>query len=197
MEHNRLLNTIMRRSQSQGNQAAQTRAGKIASVSPDGASAKVTILPEGVLTGWLPVGFIAVGDNSIVTPPNVGDLVELTALEGDAENWMISSRMFTTASPAPVSPATSNPIRSGELGIIMKCGSYLHFENTGTVYAKANARWVMQGDIHHTGTIYTSGDVRGNYGSGQDVGLLTHEHDQGADGHGDAEQRTTKPVLGI
>lgn len=176
-EHSRLLNAIKLHAASLDGQVSSTHYGKIVSVGPDGVSAKVRIMPDNVLTGWLPVGSVSVGANSIISPPNIGDMVELTPHEGDGENWVVTGRIFSTASPAPKSPATGNAIAPGEVAIITGSGSYLHFAADGNVWGKAAVKWTLIGDLHVTGEIFdVHGSVdrlRGNYNLHRHAGGAT------------------------
>ncbi len=183
MSHSRLANVLKRNASALDSQAAEMRVGTIESIGPDGTTARVTIMPEGILSGWLPVGFASVGANCIIVPPNQGDLVLIEPHEGDAENWVISHRIFSTASPPPNSPATGNPIKPGELAIIMGCGSYLHFDVAGNVWGKAATQWNMVGNVKWTGTMDVTGEVTAGSGGADQVGLQTHTH-TGTDSHG-------------
>lgn len=46
------------------------------------------------------------------------------------------------------------------------------------------------------GTLHVTGGVIAGYGGGDQVGLQTHEHPQGVDGHDDIEEDTGAPVPG-
>lgn len=133
MGYNHLANAIKRHATSLDGRTAQTRAGNVTSVSPDGTAVKVTILPDGMTTGWVPVSHIGVGANTIIAPPNVGDFVAVQPHEGDAENWIMTGRLFNTQQPPPNSPITNAPTKPGEVAIINASGSTLHMTLDGAV----------------------------------------------------------------
>jgi hypothetical protein len=73
---------------------------------------------------------------------------------------------------------------------------YVQFNTTGitvlsptkiTLHAPTT---VVEGDLHVTQAVIAG------YGGGDQVGLQTHTHQQGADGHGDAEVPTNAPTAG-
>lgn len=63
------------------------------------------------------------------------------------------------------------------------------FRNSGT-HEITGATWLVTGDLHVTGAVIAG------YGGGDQVGLQTHAHTQGNDGHDDAEVATNPPSPG-
>jgi phage baseplate assembly protein gpV len=118
----------------------QARFGLVASVDPAAATARVTLQPEGVLTGWLPVLSPWIGAGwGMSCPPSPGDQVLVLAQEGDAEHGVIVGRAFSDARPAPAAPA-------GELWLVHQSGSFIKLVADGTVR--------VQGDLHVNGDVY-------------------------------------------
>ena len=133
--------------------AGRARFGLITSVDPKNATARVTLQPEGVLTGWLPVLSPFVGPNwGLVCPPSPGDQVLVIAQEGDAEHGIIIGRAFSETARPPEAP-------SGEFHIVHKSGTHLKFLNDGTVQIK--------GDLHVVGDVFdrhgSLAQLRGHY----------------------------------
>ena len=129
----------------------QARFGLVTSVDPTRYAARVTLQPEGVLTGWLPILTAWTGAGwGIVCPPSPGDQVLVLAQEGDADNGVIVGASFSDSAQAPAGT-------SGELWLVHKSGTSLKLTNAGGVW--------IQGDLHVTGTIYATGDVGDGVGS--------------------------------
>ena len=123
---------------------AHHRHAVVTSVNPADHTVKVTLQPEGVLSGWIPCGTVGVGAASLVIPPNVGDQVLVAPAEGSADHWRVISRIFDDSNQVPVSPITGKPPTSGEVGIFAG-GAYLHMSG-GRIY--------LAGDVHVDGDLY-------------------------------------------
>ena len=133
------LNAIKAQSGAQDQATGQARFALVTSVDPANATARVTLQPENVLTGWLPVLSPFVGAGwGIACPPSPGDQVLVIAQEGDAEHGIIVGRAFSQAAQSPVA-------ESGEFWLVHKSGSFLKLMNDGTVQIK--------GDLHVDGDI--------------------------------------------
>lgn len=174
MSHDRLVNALKRHATSMDQQGAADCAGKITSVGPDGTTCKVKLLTGGQLSGWLPIEHIGVGNNSVIVPPNIGDLVMVAPHEDDAENWRVVGRLFSTAQPPPNSPVTSNPVKSGEVAII-NGAACVHFTNDGTVHIHATTI-ELTGTVTVTGAITATGNITAGFGTNDSVTVLGHDH---------------------
>ena len=136
----RLLNTLKAQGASQDQAAGVPRFGIVTSVDPSTATARVTLQPEGVLTGWLPLLTPWVGDGwGLVCPPSPGDQVLVFPQEGDAEHGMIVAASWSAKTAPPAAP-------SGEFWLVHKSGSFLKLQNDGTIQIK--------GDLHVAGEVY-------------------------------------------
>lgn len=123
----------------------QPRFGVVTSIHPDQAMAKVKLQPDGVLTGWLPVLSIWVGDGwGLVCPPSPGDQVLVIPQEGHAEHGIIVGRSYSDQKRPPVAP-------SGEFWIVHKSGSAVKLTNDGKVRVK--------------GDLYVDGEIFDRHGS--------------------------------
>ena len=168
----RLINAMKMHAGGLDMSAGQTRIGIVTSYDPVNVAARVLIQPEGVLSGWLPVGSVAVGAVSIVVPPSIGDQVLLEPQEGDSENYVITKRLFSAGSLPPNSPSTSAPVQSGEMAIFGASGACLHLHADGT--------WWLAGDLHVNGDVYdrhgSLDRLRGNYDAHKHGGGSTTDH---------------------
>lgn len=132
---------------------AQPRFGIVSSVDTTTGTARLTLQPEGVLTGWLPIlsPWVGVGWG-LVCPPTPGDQVLVLAQEGAAEHGIIVGRIFSNSERPPVAS-------SGEFWLVHQTGSYLKLLNDGTVQ--------IGGDLHVSGNVYDSegslSRLRGHY----------------------------------
>ncbi|HTW27876.1 MAG TPA: phage baseplate assembly protein V [Acetobacteraceae bacterium] len=138
----RLLNALKQHSGALDQSQAQPRFGIVASVDPTTQTARVTLQPEGVLSGWLPILSPWVGSGwGMVAPPTPGDQVLVVAQEGDAEHGVIVGRAFSNTAMPPSAP-------SGELWLVHQSGSFIKLANDGTVRIQGDL-WV-QGNINDT-----------------------------------------------
>ena len=136
----RFLNIIKQRAGALDQSSAQPRFGTVTSVDPTMATARVTLQPENVLSGWLPVLSPWVGSGwGMYCPPSPGDQVLVLAQEGDAEHGIIVGRAFSTTHMPPNAPV-------GELWFVHSSGSFVKLQNDGTIR--------VQGDLHVSGDVY-------------------------------------------
>ena len=128
---------------------AQPRIGTVTSVDSITYTARVTIQPEGVLSGWLPVLSNWIGSGwGIACPPIPGDQVLIIAQEGDAEQGIIIGRLWSQAAPPPTAPV-------GEFWLVHARGSYLKLHNDGSIES-SSPTWTHHGDFHASGDVYDS-----------------------------------------
>jgi uncharacterized protein involved in type VI secretion and phage assembly len=136
----RLLNIIKQHAGALDQGGSQPRFATVTSVNPGAATAKVTLQPEGVLSGWLPVLSPWVGNGwGIYCPPSPGDQVLVLAQEGDAEHGIVIGRAFSNAQMPPSAPV-------GELWLMHNSGSCIKLQNDGKIQ--------MHGDLYVEGDIY-------------------------------------------
>ena len=109
----RFLNAIKTHADALVQTQAQPRFGTITSVDPNTGTARLTLQPEGVLSGWLPVLSPWVGPGwGMICPPAPGDQVLVLAQEGAAEHGVIVGRIFSVNSvlqPAPSRRIVARP----------------------------------------------------------------------------------------
>jgi len=154
------LNRLKAQAAQQDQGWAQPRLGVVTSVDPATFTARVTIQPEGVLSGWLPIASPWVGAGwGLACPPSPGDQVLVLWQEGDAEHGIVVSRLWSNASAPPAAPV-------GELWLQHKSGSFLKLHNDGSIESQAGT-WTHHGDLHVTGNVFDShnslADLRTHY----------------------------------
>jgi phage baseplate assembly protein gpV len=148
-----LLNALKGQAANQDQASGTPRFGLVTSVDPGTATARVTLQPEGVLTGWLPLLTPWVGNGwGLVCPPSPGDQVLVIPQEGDAEHGLIIASTWSDKATPPAAP-------SGEFWLVHSSGSFLKLQNDGTIQIK--------GDLHVNGDVYDShgpmSGLRGHY----------------------------------
>ncbi len=151
----RFINAIKQRAGAMDQGFGQPRFGTVTSVNPQAATARVSLQPEGVLTGWLPVLSQWVGKGwGVWCPPSPGDQVFILAQEGDAEHGVIIGRAFSSAQLPPAASV-------GEFWLVHNSGSSIRLMNDGTVQ--------IHGDLHVSGDVFDShgslSQLRGHYNS--------------------------------
>jgi Type VI secretion system/phage-baseplate injector OB domain len=149
----RFINAIKMHMDALTRTQAQPRFGTVTSVDPNTGTARLTLQPEGVLSGWLPILSPWVGTGwGMICPPAPGDQVLVLAQEGAAEHGVIVGRIFSSQQRPP-------PVPNGELWLVHQSGSYFKLLNDGTVQ--------IGGDLHVDGDVYDSqgslSRLRGHY----------------------------------
>jgi phage baseplate assembly protein gpV len=163
----RFLNAVKAHAASLDLGQAQPRFGLVTSVDPSSATARVSLQPEGVLSGWLPVLSPWVGAGwGMACPPTPGDQVLVLAQEGDAEHGLIVGRAFSLSQAPPAAPA-------GEFWLVHSSGTFLKLQNDGAVHINGNVsvtgNMLVSGDVRASGNLYDGhnslADLRGHYNS--------------------------------
>ena len=138
----RLLNIIKAHAEALDCGTGQPRFGVVTSVDASSACARVTLQPEGVLSGWLPILSPWVGPGwGLMCPPSPGDQVMVLAQEGNADHGVIIGAAFSPVQLPPAAPV-------GEFWLVHSSGSFIKLQNDGTIR--------MNGDLHVNGDVYDS-----------------------------------------
>lgn len=184
----RFANTLRMQASNMDSSSAHPRYAIITSVDVAQHSARVTIQPEGIVTGWLPISSASVGAGfGLISPPSEGDQVLVLPQEGDHENWCIVGRVFSTkAQPANVPSASlgggdleggpKTPIQSGEIGLVSKSGAVIRLCADGSIY--------FRGPVTIDGDLVVNGDVSDRRGSLQRLRQNYNQH-KDVDSRGD------------
>jgi phage baseplate assembly protein gpV len=190
-----LLNAHKLAAQGIAARTAAPRYGVVQSVDPANHAAKVTVQPEGVLTGWLPVLTHSMGNGwGVVSLPQPGTQVMLTPQEGDGEEWAVSGRLFDTAALPPSVPAAINGSASnaqpGEIALVSAAGAVVRLTADGSIY--------LQGNVNIAGNLVVSGDISDRNAVHSTLDVLrrdynTHVHG-GVQSGGGSTGTTNKPT---
>lgn len=150
----RFLNAIKAQSAAQDRTVAQPRFGLVTSVDPTRPAVRVSLQPEGVITGWLPVLSPWVGAGwGMSCPPSPGDQVLVIAQEGDAEHGIVVGRAWSEAARTPQAPP-------GEMWLVHQSGAFIKLANDGTIRLQGDA--FLAGNLTVTGTIEAGIDIIAN-----------------------------------
>lgn len=164
------LETIKLHAAKQVAAMGQPRHALVTSVDPVSHAVKVSIQPDGVESGWIPDGALAVNGLRIACPAEIGSQVLVVPVEGDAEHPVVVARLFDVSITPPTSPATGQPVQPGEIGIFLDGGTYLHLTKQA-IYI--GGRLVLDGALQASGDVVAS-----------DISLKTHLHGQVESGTG-------------
>ncbi len=145
-----------------------SRWGIVETVNPSGPTATVKLMPDGVITGALPIKCLSAGAVQVIALPSPGDQVQVHADNGDAEHGVIAMAAHGGPLTAAISPVTGKPAQSGEFGIFIG-PLYMHLAN-GKIYMGG-------GDLVLNGNMTATGNVTAGMGGGDQVDLLNHTHD--------------------
>lgn len=130
---NHLQNQQRMTAQLAGQGGGTTRLGALANYDPNTMTATVMLLPEQVLTGYLPIKALQVGSGwGIVAAPNAGDAVVVEFQEGDSSAGVITGFLFNDLSRPPAAPA-------GEVWIVRKDGGFIKLTNDGKISINGHA----------------------------------------------------------
>lgn len=161
-----LLNAVKRHVAAAIGQVGQPKVGVVTSVDPSTYTARVTIQPEGVLSGWLPIATAMVGGGwGVVSPPSPGEQVLLLPTEGNTEHAVIVGRIFSQAALPPktftdqYNQGQTSFAQPGEVALVHQSGAFLRLID-GMVVINGNV--TVNGTIHATNTITSDEDLVAN-----------------------------------
>ena len=122
-----LMNIMRREAQKVVGTRASVKKGIVTGYDSTNYCAKVSLMPEGTETGWLPIGSEWAGNGwGLFAPPSIGDMVQVDFDEGDRQSGSITKRFFNDEDRPLDCP-------SGEFWLVHKSGSLLKFTNDGDV----------------------------------------------------------------
>ncbi len=127
MTASRLLNSLRAQAQMAAQGRGSMRLGLVTSYDPATYSVKVSMQPDNVESGWVPLAAQAVGNGwGILTPPAIGDQILVLMQDSDPEAGVAAWCLFNNVDVPPVVP-------TGEFWMVHKTGSYLKFLTDGSV----------------------------------------------------------------
>ena len=136
----RFMNALKAHSVALDQGSGQARFGVVTSVDPSRPAARVSLQPEGVITGWLPILSAWVGNGwGMACPPTTGDQVLVIAQEGDSDHGVVVGCAWSDQARAVAAPV-------GEFWLVHQSGSFIKLQNDGTIQ--------MHGDLHVNGDVY-------------------------------------------
>ena len=149
----RLLNVLKAQAAALDAARGQPRFGLVTSVDPARYAARVSLQPEGVTTGWLPILSPWVGAGwGLACLPSPGDQVLVVPQEGAAEHGVVVGGAWSDAARSPGAPC-------GELWLVHRSGSSIMLRNDGRIY--------IHGDLHVSGAVFdchgSLDQLRGHY----------------------------------
>jgi phage baseplate assembly protein gpV len=134
---NRLRNHMRQEAQRAMADVATPRAGVVTNYDPTRYCARVMLQPEGILTGYLPITSMWVGNGwGMFSPPSIGEVVDVHFHQGGKEAAYIVGR-FYSAQTKPV------PVASGEFWLVHQTGGTLTLANDGSVTVSANTNMTL------------------------------------------------------
>jgi hypothetical protein len=155
------LNGVKAKAQ-MANQGKSTRQGTISGYDPSTYSVKVTIQPDGVLTGWIPLKSVWIGNGwGLFSPPSIGDAVEIDYQEADGFGGSVGLRFFNDQD-RPL------PCPSGEFWLVHESGASFKSTNDGKLTLTDPSGTVVSltndGNLTITGNLIVSGNtvIKGN-----------------------------------
>ena len=140
------LNVVKRHAAQLDQGWGQPRLAIVTSSDNSTNTARVTVQPEGILSGWLPVASTWVGNGwGLACPLSPGDQVIVVWQEGDAQQGIVLGRIWSLTNPPPQAPA-------GEFWLVHKSGSYFKLHNDGSIESSAT-NWTHHGSFQATGNV--------------------------------------------
>lgn len=189
----RLINSIKAHAAGLDLGQAQPRFGIVTSFDPNSYAVRVTLQPEDVLSGWLPVLSTWIGAGwGLAAPPSPGDQVLVLSQEGHAEHGVIVGGAYSEQALPPSIGGAAVP--SGEAVLFHASGAYLRLGNDGSfvLNAASGKPVTVIGDLIVTGNI---SDQNGAHGTLADLRNAHDQHVHGGVTAGEAE--TAAPNLTV
>lgn len=148
-----LLNHHKLRMKSVFSTSGEPRVGIVESYDPNGPTVRLTVQPNGVLTGWLPLMGLSVGSGwGIICPPAIGSQAVYICQEGSSQDGIVIGGIWSSVNVPPSAQA-------GEFWLVHESGSLLKLTNDGGVTLTAENGLTINGDVTINGTVMASNDV--------------------------------------
>lgn len=134
-----LMNIIRREVHRVVAQWNKTLVGTVSSYDPDQHAAKVLLQPEGIESGWIPIGTQHIGNGfGVMVGLEIGDQVEIGFQQGDQSAPRIIGRFHSEEEKPP-------RVEAGEVLLKHKSGSTIFFDKSGNVHIKSNGSLYVNG----------------------------------------------------
>jgi len=120
-----MLNAMRQQAQAALGDVALPSTGIVRSYDPAKYAVRLELQPQGNMTGWIPLLTPWVGNGwGMFCPPTIGDLVEVTFLNGDINSGVAGLRAFNDQD-LPL------PVVSGEFWLVHAAGAFIKLSNDG------------------------------------------------------------------
>lgn len=154
----------------------QPRFAVVESVDPVRHLAKVSIQPEGVLSGWLPILGMGGGAGwGVICPPAIGAQVVVVPLDGDHESWGVLGTAWSVVNvppdPASTAGGAAAAVQPGEMALVSGAGAYVRLNADGTLTIVATAGITIKGNTAIEGTLTVTNDA-----TIDGRGFMAHQH---------------------
>lgn len=156
-------------------QIAQDQMGIVESYDPSSAAVKVLIQPDGVLSGWIPLGVGAAGGTTFNIVPNIGDQVMIHNVQGDGENYVVSHSVHSNTDVPPNATATGQPAQAGDFHMKNSAGAEVYIP-AGSNTIHLSGAVMIQGNVSIIGNLTVTGTITAGSGGADSVTLQAHTH---------------------
>lgn len=130
-----------------------SRQGEVTNYDPNNYAARVTIQPDGITTGWLPIASLWIGNGwGCYAPPNIGDMCSVEFINGDLNAGFLECRFWNDVD-RPLA------VQSGEFWVVHSTGSCIKFHNDGSVELDADTNLTMTVGGNLTANVTGNADV--------------------------------------
>lgn len=166
-----LLNAVRLQVQRALAEIVVSRQGVVTSYDPDNYAAKVTIQPDGVISGWLPVAAQWIGNGwGMYAPPSVGDLVEVHFVDASLDVGTVQCRIFND-DERPLSvpsgefwlvhakTASVKLTNDGKLTVDDGHGASIQLDGTGKIVSAAS-QWTHTGLVEFKSAVHFDDNVQ-------------------------------------
>lgn len=126
-----LLDRMRREVERSRSGMGHTQLGTITSYDPGNHAVKVMLQPDGIESGWMPLGSPMVGNGwGVFLAPSIGDQVIVEYQEAGREAPFATLRLYDNNN-RPLA------VQSGEMWLVHKSGSYVKLTNDGKIALNA------------------------------------------------------------
>lgn len=150
----RLLNQMRMQAEMAAAARASVKVGLVSGYDHTNYSVKVTIQPEGIETGWIPLTSPWVGAGwGMFCTPSIGDMIEVQFEQGGSEAAFACMRFFND---------TDRPldVQSGEFWLVHKLGAFVKLTNDGNIVLHGkNVRITVDGSVSIDGNASITGNL--------------------------------------
>lgn len=169
-----LVDVIRGHAENVVSQIAQDQICIVTSYDPASAAVKVTLQPDGVQSGWIPLGVGAAGGTTFNVVPNIGDQVLIHNVQGDGENYVVSHSLHSDVDVPPNATPTGQPAQAGDVHIKHASGTEIYLGADGIIHLIGPV--AIQGNVSVTGNVTATGGITAGLGGADPVTVQAHTH---------------------